>query len=268
MQASVNGIRINYEWSGKRGGDVVLLSHAVGSSLVMWQPQIDALGPNFSVLRYDMRGHGGSEAPVGPYTIEQLGDDAVGLLNVLGIDKVHYLGLSIGGMIGQYIGVAHSDRLRSLALANTYSAASKEAQTTIQGRIDLARSKGMQALLESTMERWFTSSFFEKNPPILGMIHKQFLLTSVEGYVGCFQAIQKFSYTDRLRNVNVRTLVITGDQDPGTPVSVARGLHERIKDSQLVIIPSARHASNVEQPELFNRSLVEFLTRRSRNQTG
>ena len=259
MLIKANEIQMNYEWSGKKEGEVALLSHSLGSSLVMWHPQMDMLKARFRVLGYDTRGHGKSDAPKGPYTLELLGEDVIGLLDVLRIDKVHFMGLSMGGMIGQYLALSHSNRLRSLILCDTSSIVPREGHPAIQERIDTARSKGMEALVDPTLERWFTPSFIGNNPPSLQDIREQFLATPVEGYVGCSEAIRGLNYLDRLSGVNLPTLILVGEEDPGTPVSAAQAIHERIKNSRLVIIPSARHLSNVEQPEAFNKALSEFL---------
>ncbi|OGP90797.1 MAG: hypothetical protein A2157_04925 [Deltaproteobacteria bacterium RBG_16_47_11] len=162
-------------------------------------------------------------------------------------------------MIGQCLALNYTNRLHSLILCDTSSIVPKEGQPAIQERIDAARSKGIEALVEPTMERWFTPSFLSKNPLSLGLIRKQFLATPVEGYIGCSEAIRKLNYLDRLSGINVPALIIVGEEDPGAPVAAARAIHERIRNSKLVIIPSARHLSNVEQPEVFNEALVKFL---------
>jgi 3-oxoadipate enol-lactonase len=259
MQIEANGIKMNYELSGRRDAGVVALSHSLGSSLVMWNPQMEMLKARFRVLRYDTRGHGGSDAPKGPYTLELLGEDVVGLLDGLGIDQVHFVGLSMGGMIGQYLALAHPNRLHSVVLCDTSAVVPEQGQPAIQERIDTARGKGMKALVDPTIERWFTPSFIRLAPSGLQDIRKQFLATPVEGYVGCSEAIRRLNYLDRLSGVRLPALIIVGEEDPGTPVSAAEAIHQRIKDSRLVILPSARHLSNVEQPEAFNNALLDFL---------
>ena len=168
MLIKANGIQMNYELSGKKDAPVVILSHSLGSSLVMWNLQMDALKPHFQVLRYDIRGHGRSEAPAGPYTLELLGDDALGLMDALGIDRVHWIGLSMGGMIGQSVALNHAARLKSLALCDTAAVIAAEAQPIWQERVDTARKKGMESQVEATMERWFTPSFLSTNSPESG----------------------------------------------------------------------------------------------------
>jgi 3-oxoadipate enol-lactonase len=259
MFIKANGIQINYELTGKRGASMVMLSHSLGSSLLMWNPQMKALEPHFHVLRYDSRGHGKSEAPPGVYTLELLGEDAIALLDALEIEKVHWVGLSMGGMIGQSVALNYPKRLRSLALCDTAATIAPEAQPLWQERIDAVREKGIESQVEFTMERWFTPSFLKSNSYMLGVIRKEFLATPLRGYLGCSEAIRKLNHLDRLSEIMIPTLIMVGEDDPGTPVSASQGMHRRISNSKLVIIKSARHLSNVEQPEVFNTNLTMFL---------
>ena len=261
MLIKANGIQINYELSGRKGNPIVMLSHSLGSSLLMWNPQMKPLEPHFQLLRYDIRGHGKTEAPPGAYTLEQLGEDAVALLDVLEIERVHWVGLSLGGMIGQSVALSYPRRLRSLSLCDTGAAIAPEAQPIWQERIDAVRDRGLASQLEPTMERWFTPSFLKLNPYMLGVIRNEFLATPAQGYLGCIYAIRKLNYLDRLSEIKIPTLIMVGEDDPGTPVSASEAMHERIPDSKLVIIKSARHLSNVEQPEVFNTNILTFLMR-------
>ena len=259
MLIKANGIQTNYILSGKKDGPVVMMSHSLGSSGVMWEPQMAALEDRFRVLRYDTRGHGGTEVTPGSYTLELLAKDAVGMMDALGIKDVHWVGLSMGGMIGQCIALNEGGRLRSLSLCDTSAAISDDAQLLWQERFDTVRAKGVQALLEQTLERWFTPSFLGQNPPILEVIREEFIATSPEGYTACMEAIRKLNYLDRLHEIRIPTLILVGEEDPATPVEAAKAMHDRIPKSKLVILPSARHLSNVEQPEAFNSALVRLL---------
>jgi len=260
MRIRANHIQINYELSGKKGAPVVVLSHSLACSLVMWNPQMDDLSPHFRGLRYDMRGHGDSDVPPGPYTLELLAEDVIGLLDALDIDRVHFVGLSVGGMIGQSLALNHAKRLGSLALCDTALTIPQEAQPIWQERIERTRAKGMESQVNETMERWFTPAFLKQNPPMVGLIRKQILATPVAGYLGCAEAIRKLNYLNRLPEIKLPTLIMVGEDDPGTPVSASQAIHERIPNSKLVILPSCRHLSNVEQPEGFNAALLAFLT--------
>ena len=262
MPIKVNGLSMNYDLTGKEGAPVVVLSHSLGSSMVMWDPQLPILESHFQVLRYDTRGHGESEAAPGPYTFEMLAEDVVGLLNGLGVPRVHFVGLSMGGMIGQALGVYHSDRLLSLILCDTAAANPPGSREIWAERIDLVRKEGLAPLLEPTLDRWFTPEFIRQAPPNLEIIRQQFLATSVNGYVGCSQAIMALDYFEKLGKIQIPTLIVVGEEDPGTPVSAARAMQERMVDSKLVILRGARHLSNVEQAEAFSRAVLEFLIRK------
>ncbi|NWG03703.1 MAG: 3-oxoadipate enol-lactonase [Syntrophaceae bacterium] len=259
MRIKANDIQIHYELSGKGGSAIVVLSHSLASSLIMWTPQMDALNPHFQTLRYDMRGHGESGVTPAPYTLELLAEDVIGLLDALGIDQVHFVGLSIGGMIGQSLALNHVHRLRSLVLCDTASIIPREAQPIWQERIDKTIQNGMEAQVDETMERWFTPAFLKQGSPMLEIIRKQILDTSVQGYIGCAEAIRKLNYLDRLSEIKLPTLIMVGEDDPGTPVSASEAMHERISNSKLVILPSARHLSNIEQAKAFNEILLNFL---------
>jgi 3-oxoadipate enol-lactonase len=260
MRIKVNGIQTNYEFSGKKGAPVVVLSHSLSSSLLMWNPQMDALSPYFQVLRYDTRGHGGSDAPPGSYTLELLAEDVIALLDALGVDRVHFVGLSMGGMIGQCLALNHPDRLKSLALCDTASVVPAEAQPIWQERMDNACKKGMEGLFEETMERWFTPAFLRQNPPMVKLIREQILATPVAGYLGCAEAIRRLDYLDRISEVKTPALIMVGEDDPGMPVSSAEAMHKRMTNSKLVVLRSARHLSSVEQAQAFNAALLEFLS--------
>jgi 3-oxoadipate enol-lactonase len=259
MRIKANDIHINYELSGKKGAQVVVLSHSLSCSLLMWDPQMDALNPYFQVLRYDIRGHGGSDAPSGAYTLDLLAGDVIKLLDALQIDRVHFVGLSLGGMIGQRLALKDPHRLMSLALCDTAAIVPAEAQPLWQERMDKARKEGMKALLDQTMERWFTPSFLKQNSKMLALIREQLLATPVSGYIGSAEAIRRLNYLERLSKIKMPTLIVVGEDDPGTPVSASEAMQERISNSKLVILPSARHLSNVEQAEAFNAALLKFL---------
>jgi 3-oxoadipate enol-lactonase len=259
MKIRANGIQMNVEFSGKKDAPVVVLSHSLGSSMAMWGPQLKTMEPHYRVLRYDTRGHGGTEAPSGKYTLDMLGDDAVGLLDSLDIHVVHWVGLSMGGMIGQCLALNHADRVQSLALCDTAAIMPDDNQPIWQEHIDTARNEGLQGLVQLTMGRWFTPPYRSKKTSNFEIIQKIFLETSVAGYIGCSEAIRALNYLERLMEIKKPTLIMVGEHDPGTPVSASEAMHERIPNSKLVILQSAAHLSNVEQPEAFNNALMEFL---------
>jgi len=259
MKIQANGIQINYELSGRDGAPVVMLSHSLASSLVMWNPQLDVLESNFKVLRFDTRGHGDSDAPGGKYTLEMLATDAVALLNALEIDAVHFVGLSMGGMIAQNLALDHGNRLKSLTLCDTSAIMPDEVQPIWQQRIDAAREKGLQDQVDETLERWFTPEYLSQNSPQVEMIRRQILATPVAGYIGCSEAIRYLDNLQRLSEIDIPTLIIVGEEDPGTPVAASEAMQDRISGSKLVVLPDARHLSNIEQSGAFNEALMDFL---------
>jgi 3-oxoadipate enol-lactonase len=259
MEIKVNGLRVNYEIAGS--GPAVTLSHSLACDLHMWDEQMDALTRKFTVLRYDTRGHGKSEAPAGAYTLEQLADDAHGLLNALGIKHTHWAGLSMGGMIGQTFALKYPGVFKSMVLADTTSRYPADAAGAWADRIQTAQTKGMAAVVDGTLARWFTEAYRKTNPPGVARVGASIKATPVAGFVGCCHAIPKINLTDRLKEIKCPTLVIVGEQDPGTPVAMAREIHEATPGSELVIIPSAAHLSNIEQADAFTAALMSFLER-------
>ncbi|MDH3315981.1 MAG: 3-oxoadipate enol-lactonase [Gammaproteobacteria bacterium] len=262
MRIKANKHFIFCQIAGSEKAATVCLSHSLACSGVMWEPQMPALSQRFRVLRYDTRGHGGSDAPSPPYSLDQLADDAVAMLDELGIERVHWLGLSMGGMIGQNLALRYPQRLLSLILCDTLSVISDAAQPIWEDRIETANRDGMAPLCEPTLARWFTPSYLEKNPPSLASIRAQILNTPVRGYIGCCEAVRRIDYINRLSGIRLPTRVIVGADDPATTPDDAKAIHERIEGSSLVIIDDAAHLSNVEQPEAFDQAVLDFLESR------
>jgi 3-oxoadipate enol-lactonase len=261
MNASVNGVDTYYELHGKSGAPWLAFSHSLACNLHMWDGQVEALKNRFRILVYDTRGHGRSSAPAGAYTLEMMADDLRALLSHLDIQRPHFVGLSMGGMIGQTFALKYPAIFASLTLADTTSRYPAEAAPLWQERIRTAESKGMQPLVQATLERWFTEAFRKNHPEQVRKIGESILATPVAGYAGCCNAIPKINATARLKEIKCRALVICGEQDPGTPPAMAREIHDNLPGSKLALIPQAAHLSNLEQPEAFNRVLSEFLTK-------
>lgn len=259
MKLQLENVNLNVEISGKSDGPTVILSHSLACSLEMWKPQLDVLEPEFNVVRYDIRGHGQSDAPQGHYAMDMLGKDAVELMDKLNIESAHWVGISLGGMIGQYVASEHPHRLKSLILCDTSPDMPEETQPFWQEKIDTAISKGLEALLPGTLQGWFTSSYLEKKTSELDSIRKQFLATSIDGYLGCIWAIRRLHYIERLKAIQAPTLIVVGRQDLGTPVEISEMMHGMIPQSKLVIIDDAAHLSSINQPEKFNDVLISFL---------
>jgi 3-oxoadipate enol-lactonase len=259
MKAKTNGIALYYEIHGRQGAPWLVLSHSLACSVRMWDPQIEALAGRYRILAFDTRGHGASDAPRGPYTLEMLADDLKGLLDALKISGAHFCGLSMGGMIGQTIALKHPGIFASLTLADTTSRYPAEAWPVWQERIRTAESQGMAPLVAPTLERWFTEPFRRARPEIVQRIAALIGSTPVAGYVGCSHAIPRINLSSRLKEIRCPALVLVGEQDPGTPVAMAQEIHENLPGSKLVVLPQAAHLASVEQAEAFNRALVEFL---------
>ncbi len=257
MKLSVNGIEINYAIEGE--GPVVTFSHSLGCDLSMWDAQAAALRGRYRVLRFDTRGHGQSGAPAGAYTLEQLAEDVHGLLGGLGIARTHFVGLSMGGMIGQIFALKYPEMVQSLVLCDTTSRYPAAAAPVWQDRIKTVEAKGMEPLVEPTLGRWFTAPFRARRPDLMEQVGAMIRATPAQGYIGCCHAIPKINVTDRLGAVACPALVIVGEEDPGTPVEMARDIHAALPSAELAILRSASHLSNLEQPEEFNRVLVRFL---------
>ena len=262
MRIKADDIEINFKLSGNATGPVVAMSHSLGSSLIMWNPQMQALEENFHVLRFDTRGHGGTTATSGPYTMDLLVKDAMTLLDALELDQVHWVGLSMGGMIGQGLALEAPERLLSLSLCDTMAVIRDETKAMWQNRIQSGEQFGMGRLVDFAMERWFTESYRSSGGVEYEEIRSQFLATSVAGYVGCCHAIYNLNYLDQLKRIQLPTHIIVGDEDLATPVSESTALRERIAGSSMDIISGAAHLSNIEQAEQFNESLLGFLNAR------
>jgi 3-oxoadipate enol-lactonase len=253
--AKVNGTEIHYEMHGKQGSSWLILSHSLACSVRMWDPQVAALKDRYCILNYDMRGHGKSAAPQGPYTLDMLADDVLGLMKELGIKRASYMGLSIGGMIGQTLALKRPELFDKMVLADTSHAQPPEAIKQWEERIRIAQSQGMKALVPSTMERWFTPPFRES--PAAKKIAQLIENTPVAGYVGCGQAIMQLNTTARLKEIKLPVLAIAGEADPSAPGT--RHIGENVPGAKLVMIPKAAHIANIEQAESFNQALRGFL---------
>ncbi len=261
MRITANGIGVNYVLEGPAGAPVVTLSHSLATTLDMWAPQLPALTRQYRVLRYDTRGHGGTDAPAGAYTLEQLAEDARALLRALGIVRAHWVGLSMGGMVGQTLALAAPGLFASLTLCDTSCRVPPEMRGAWAERIQTAERQGMEPLVEPTLGRWFTPPFRQRSAAVVERVAAMIRGTSPAGYVGCCHAISKLDLTERLGAIRIPTHVIVGEDDPGTPVAAARVIHEHVNGSQLTIIKSASHLSNVEQPEAFSEALIGFISK-------
>jgi len=261
MKITANGVQMNYTLEGPADAPMVTMSHSLATDLSMWDPQAKALAQRYRVLRYDTRGHGGTDAPAEAYTLTQLADDARALLKALGVARTHWIGLSMGGMIGQTLALTSPEILKSLSLCDTSSRIPAEMKHVWDERISTVAAKGMDPLVEPTIARWFTPKFIETRQDVIEPVRAMIRRTPPKGYVGCCHAIKALDLTDRLKAIALPTLIVVGAQDQGTPLAASQAIHDQIKGSELVVLDPASHLANLEQPDAFTRALEQFLKR-------
>ena len=260
MKAATNGIEINYSVEGT-GTEWITLSHSLACNMSMWDEQMELLKPKFKVLRFDTRGHGGSSAPAGSYTLEQMADDVHGLFALLGIKQTHWMGLSMGGMIGQTYALKYPGVFKSMILADTTSRRPPNAEQMWGDRVKAVEANGMKAVTQVTLERWFTAPYRASHPDVMARITRDIEATPVVGFAGCCVAIAQIDVTDRLKEINCPTLVTVGDQDHGTPPEMAKIIAANLPGAELKIIPGAAHIANIEQTGIYNRNMMAFYAR-------
>lgn len=258
-------MKINYKLQGTPNSPVLVFSNSLGSDMGMWDELVPYLLPFFRVLQYDTRGHGGSKITPEPYTIELLGNDVIDLLDQLDIQTAYFCGLSMGGLIGQWLGINRPDRIKKLIISNTGAKIGNDERWN--GRIETISKHGMQAIVEDTMERWFTESFRQNHPGRVSETKAMFLRSDVTGYSNCCAAIRDADFREQLQNNTVETLVITGDEDPVTNVEQAEFLANTIPNAQLKIL-HARHLASTELPKEYAEVLIDFLVGTSTYEQG
>lgn len=258
-QIEANGLSQCVEISGPAEAPAVVLSHSLACTHEMWRPQIEALAQDHLVVAYDTRGHGGTAAPNGAYSLELLTADLLGLAEALQLTRFHFVGLSMGGMIGQQLALTAPEKLISLTLCATTSRIPPEGRTAFDERVAAAESQGMAALVEATLARWFTEPFRTAGRPEVEAIRQLILATPVAGFVGCCRAIQQLDLTDRLPAVTAPTLVLAGKDDPGMPPAVMQTIKEQIPGAQFCVLDHAAHLLNVEQADATSGLLRSFV---------
>jgi 3-oxoadipate enol-lactonase len=257
--AAVNGTELHYRIDGERHGSApwIILSNSLGSDLSMWTPQVAALSKQFRVLRYDTRGHGHSETPKGPYTIEQLAGDVLGLMDTLKIARANFCGLSMGGLTGIALAARHASRFERVALCNT---AARIGSPEVWGpRAARARTEGMLSLADTVLQRWFTAEFIAREPLVLAAIRDVFVHTDKEGYALNCDGIDATDLRPEAPNIKLPALVIGGTHDLSVKPEQSRELAAAIEGARYVEFDAA-HISNIEQADLFTKTLIEFLT--------
>jgi 3-oxoadipate enol-lactonase len=242
-----------------RAGDAptVVLSNSLGTTMAMWDRQVSALSRRFRVLRYDIRGHGRSPVVPGPYSIDDLADDVVALLDRLGLERVHFVGLSLGGMTGLRLAARNPERVNRLAVL----CSSPRLEPT-QGWLDraaLVRAEGTSAVADAVVGRWYTADFHAASPDRIGAAIEMVAATPAEGYASCCEAIGAMDLRDDLRAVTAPTLAIAGKEDPATPPPHLELIASEVKHGSLLVVDHAAHLANDEQPEIVTAALISHL---------
>jgi 3-oxoadipate enol-lactonase len=251
-----DGATIHVEIEGPERAPVLMLSNSLGTDLHMWDEQAPALAKHFRLVRYDRRGHGKSSVPKAPYSMERLGRDVVGVLDALDIQKINWCGLSMGGMVGMWLGANAAGRIDKLILSNTSSYFPDPSMW--DSRIKLVREKGLEGIVDANMERWFTSGFRDRAPDAMTRMKTMFCATDVEGYVGCGYAIRDMDHRPLLPKITVPTLVIAGRHDPATPLEGNEYIREHIPGAKIAVLEAA-HIANIEQPQAYTDTVLGFL---------
>jgi 3-oxoadipate enol-lactonase len=253
---SDDGCPIHVEIEGRSDAPVLILSNSLGTNLHMWDEQAKPLAEHFRLVRYDRRGHGQSGAPKGPYTMERLGRDVLAIADNLKIEKFNWCGLSMGGMVGMWLGANAPQRVEKLILSNTSAHMADKAPWA--DRIKLVSEKGLGALVDANMERWFTKGFRERAPQAIARMKEMFVATPVAGYIGCCEAIRDMDFRESNARIKVPTMIIIGSQDPATTPAAGEAIHGQIKGSKVAMIEAA-HISNMEQPKVYAETVLGFL---------
>jgi 3-oxoadipate enol-lactonase len=258
MQVEGNGSTFNCRLDGARG-PWVLLSHGLATDLGMWDELADALNGRYRVLRYDARGHGGSAAPAGNYTLDQLVADAVAILDALDVPQAHFCGLSMGGMVGLGLMLDHAARVKSAVIADSRHTTTPEFTKAWHDRAEAVRRGGIEAIVKSTVERWSSAGLAERNPAVIARMERMVRNTSAAGYRGCAAALARLDYGHRLGEIRMPALVLCGTEDHGAPPENTRQMHAMIQGSRYLEIAQAGHISNIEKPTIFNAAVAKLL---------
>jgi 3-oxoadipate enol-lactonase len=245
--------------NGKAPRHTIVLSHALGCDLSMWDSLANQLAADCCVISYDHRGHGGSDAPEGLYSIAEMADDAARLLRELDSGPVVWIGLSMGGMVGQELALRHPSLLAALLLANTTSGYPQAAREMWQQRIETVRAQGVEAIADAVMGRYFHDRFRAEHSATVARFRQRLVSTGADGYIGCCHAVGNVDTSARLPQITVPTLVIAGELDQGTPLAMSQTLAEKIPQASLMVLKDASHLSAIEQPQAFARAVTQFM---------
>ena len=258
--ARLSDVTLHYQIDGDAAAPPLLLSNSLGTSIEMWEPQMATLAARFRVIRYDSRGHGRSTVTAGPYTIEQVANDALGLLDALEVPRAHFCGLSMGGMVGMWLGIHAPQRIDRLVLANT--AAKIGTAELWNARIDAVRTGGMTSIASAVLARWFSAQLLEAPTPIIARMRATLEGVSANGYAASCAAVRDMDQRHLVGRIRAPTLVIAGTDDFATPAAEGRFVADQIPQARYVELPAA-HLSNVQAAPAFTQALMQFLTGRT-----
>lgn len=258
MKLQVDGVQIAYEVHGS-SGPWITFGHSLGCSKSMWAKQIAELSSDYKVLAYDLRGHGQSTADEASGSLKLLTDDVLSLLNFLSIEKTHFVGISIGGMIGQTLAIKAPDRVSSLVLANTSPFMPPPVVDMWKQRIQTVQQNGVACLAQPSMDRWFPQVFRDQSPETIAALVADFSATSIAGYVCCCEAIMGLDTRNELHSIACPTSIIGGSEDPGSPIEVLQTMARHISGSELHVLDGAGHLSNIDKADQFTAVLKQHL---------
>lgn len=249
--------QIHYQTFGDPNAPALVFSNSLGTNYGMWQQQFNYFKQRFYVICYDTRGHGSSSTPSGPYSLQQLGEDVIHLLDHLKIEKASFCGISMGGITGQWLAIHYPERFSHMVIANTAAKIGQE-QAWLD-RAQLVRKQGLGPIATTAASRWFTDPFIQSHPAIVNNLCNDLSAGSADGYANCCEALAKADVRNQLKDIHLPVLIIAGTQDPVTTVADGQFMQQQIADAQLVQI-SASHISNIEQVDAFNQAVFSFIT--------
>jgi len=258
MRIKANGITFNCEIDGPERAPWVMFSNSLATNLSMWNPQVADFEPSFRVLRYDQRGHGGTEAPAGRYTYPQLVADAVALLDALEIERTHFVGLSMGGATALALAELHPDRVDHVVVCDSPCMSTPAGAQQWEERITTAGKGGMEALVDSTLSRWFPPETLAAKPAHVERVRAMILSTPVNGFIGGAAALSDHDYNAAVATVTRPVLFIAGSKDGVTPAAM-KDMHQRLAGSRYVELEGAGHISNLDRPAEFSHAVREFI---------
>ena len=259
MKIRANGISFVCQIDGPEGAPWLTFSNSLNTNLSLWDGQEALLSDRYRILRYNTRGHGGTEAPPGPWELEDLASDIVALWDALGVDKSHFVGLSIGGMTGQALALGWPERIDKLVLADTRADFTGDFAAAVPRMIAQVERDGVEPLCEEMPLRWFTEAVRTEHPGLVDHARTLIATNTVAGYTTCADAMTRLDFMDRLHGVELPTLLICGAQDIGTPPACMREMAKRMPNARYMEIDPSGHLSNIENPDAFNAALTGFL---------